>query len=245
MNQNKNIEYSFVPVPTKLMILLDINCRSMLFSLIQLSSYYSDEEGWFFRTNADLVDESGLSQKLVIATVDTLYQHGIIDVRSVGKGKGKHSNYYKVKFERFCDFEKIEMEDLKNPELKINTIDYRQKGYIPSYIQEAQDNPQVIPNNSQSTNNIKNIDIIENVENKNVIENIEDEEYIIDSFRTKILDLVENGTSIPNILITLASGDWDCYCFYKKELYNNDRLRVEFANNRELIEELNNKYCPQ
>ncbi|MBQ7855203.1 MAG: hypothetical protein IJ352_09335 [Muribaculaceae bacterium] len=234
----ENIEYAFIAMPTKLTILLDIKCRSMLFTLLQLHSYFADENGWFFRTNADLAEESDLSQKLVVATIDTLYQYGIIDVRCVGKSNGKHSNHFKINFERIKDFEQLEMEQLKNPEVKIRTIDYRKKGYTPSYLNTTQ----VIPNDSQSANNI---DIIENVENKNVIENIEDEEYIIDSFRTKILDLVENGTSIPNILITLASGDWDCYCFYKKELYNNDRLRVEFANNRELIEELNNKYCPQ
>lgn len=255
----ENIEYAFTAVPTKLMILLDVNCRSMLFTLIQLHSYFVDDSGWFFRTNADLVEENGLSQKLVIATIDTLYQYGIIDVRSVGKGNGKHSNYFKINFERFREFEQIAMEQLKNPELKIKMVDYRKKGYTPSYLNATQDNPKVIPNNSQSTNNIDNIDIIDNTENRNIIENIEieensninsiinivDDEEIKDSYRATILELLNKGCSTPNILKTLASSDWDCFCFYKKELYNNDKLRVEFAINRELIEELNNKYNPQ
>lgn len=256
----ENIEYAFTAVPTKLMILLDVNCRSMLFTLIQLHSYFVDDNGWFFRTNADLVEESGLSQKLVIATVDTLYQYGIIGVRSVGKGNGKHSNYFKINFERFREFEQIDMEQLKNPELKIKMVDYRQKGYVPSYLITTQDNPKVITNNSQSTNNINNIDITDNTENRNIIENIEiednsiinivdtetvNDEEIKDSYRTRILELVNNGCSTPSILKTLATSDWDCYCFYKKELFNNDKLRVEFANNRELIEELNNKFNPQ
>ena len=242
----ENIEYAFTAVPTKLMILLDVNCRSMLFTLIQLNSYFVDDSGWFFRTNLDLVQESGLSQKIVIATVDTLYREGIIDVRTVGKANGKHSNRFKINFERFVDFEKIEMEQLKNPELKINTVDYRQKGYVPSYLNTTQDKPKVITNNSQSTNNINNIENIEIEDNSNInsIINIVDDEEIKDSYRTKVLELVNIGCSIPKILTTLAKSDWDCYCFYKKELFKNDKLRVEFANNRELIEELNNKFNP-
>lgn len=80
----ENINYQFTQVPTKLMILLDVNCRSMLFTLCQLASHYADKNGIFFRTNADLSAESRLSQKLVIATIDTLYTHGIVEIWSVG-----------------------------------------------------------------------------------------------------------------------------------------------------------------
>lgn len=61
----ENINYQFTQVPTKLMILLDVNCRSMLFTLCQLASHYADKNGIFFRTNADLSLESRLSPKLV------------------------------------------------------------------------------------------------------------------------------------------------------------------------------------
>ena len=55
---NKDIDFQFTKVPTNLMIVLDVNCRSMLFTLCQLASYYDDKDGRFFRTNADLVEES-------------------------------------------------------------------------------------------------------------------------------------------------------------------------------------------
>ena len=55
---NKNIDFQFTTVPTNLMIVLDVNCRCMLFTLCQLASYYEDEYSKFFRTNADLVEES-------------------------------------------------------------------------------------------------------------------------------------------------------------------------------------------
>ena len=161
----ENIEYQFTQVPTKLMILLDVNCRSMLFTLCQLASHYADENGRFFRTNADLVAESRLSQKLVIATLDTLYQHGIIQVWSAGKGNGKHANYFKLNFERIKEFERLTMDELKNPDLQLPVVDYRAKGYSPSYLKRnvpnvSQENPNDFPRISQITNNINNIENI-------------------------------------------------------------------------------------
>lgn len=202
MDNNKILDYQFTAVPTQLMILLDVNCRSMLFTLCQLSSYYSDENGRFFRTNADLAEESRLSQKLVIAATDTLYRYGIIDVWSVGKSNGKHSNYFKLNTDRFRDFEKLTMDDLKNPEYQIEMVNYREKGYTPNYLKKnnvdvitsqpiataqvvepsiteneeyvsTDDLPNVIPIISQNTNNIDNTD---NLENEDIINNKEIEE---------------------------------------------------------------------
>lgn len=174
----EKVEYQFTQVPTKLMILLDVNCRSMLFTLCQLASHYADENGRFFRTNADLVAESRLSQKLVIATLDTLYQHGIIQVWSAGKGNGKHANYFKLNFERIKEFERLTMDELKNPDLQLPVVDYRAKGYSPSYLKRnvpnvSQENPNDFPRTSQITNNINNIENIDNEENKKNIDNKE------------------------------------------------------------------------
>lgn len=168
----EKVEYQFTQVPTKLMILLDVNCRSMLFTLCQLSSHYADENCIFFRTNADLVAESRLSQKLVIATLDTLYRHGIIQVWSAGKGNGKHANYFKLNLERIKEFERLKMDELKNPDLQLQMVDYRAKGYSPSYLKKdtplvAQENPNDFPKVSQSTNNINNIENIDNEDNIN------------------------------------------------------------------------------
>ncbi len=90
-----NVEYQFTAIPTNLMACLDINCRSMLFTLIQLDSYYADDEGWFFRTNEDLRAQSQLSENLVRATLSTLYNIGVVDVQTVGKGKSKTPNKFK------------------------------------------------------------------------------------------------------------------------------------------------------
>ena len=72
VDDEKKIGYQFVAVPLNLFCRLDNNLRSMLFTLIQLQTYYSEEDGWFFRSNADLAAQSNLSENLVRITIDTL-----------------------------------------------------------------------------------------------------------------------------------------------------------------------------
>ena len=174
MKENE-IEYQFTAIPTNLMACLDLNCRSMLFALNQLSSYYAKEDGWFFRTNEDLRTESQLSENLVRATLSTLYSIGIIDVRTVGKGKSKTPNKFKLNIERFKDWEEYSLEDcIKHPDLKIETDNYKDKGWQPSYIKQLNnivssttEVPISSPILSQSEDYIENID---NKENNNLSE---------------------------------------------------------------------------
>lgn len=227
MDNVKTLDYQFTAVPTQLMILLDVNCRSMLFTLCQLSSYYSDASGKFFRTNADLSEESRLSQKLVIASIDTLYRHGIINVWSVGKSNGKHSNYFRLNVDRFKDFERLSMDELKNPEFQIEMVNYREKGYTPLYLKDtdvsastsvsitdiqsisSQDSSfalpehttsaitEIVPASSQSTNNIDSIENTDNIENEDTINNKE----------TNILNNNKEECLEDRMLERLANGD--------------------------------------
>ena len=227
MENLKSLDYQFTAVPTQLMILLDVNCRSMLFTLCQLSSYYSDTSGKFFRTNADLSEESRLSQKLVIASIDTLYRHGIINVWSVGKSNGKHSNYFRLNVDRFRDFERLSMDELKNPEFQIEMVNYRDKGYTPLYLKDAdvsastsvpitdiqstssQDSSstlperttsaitEIVPASSQSTNNIDSIENTDNIENEDTINNKE----------TNILNNNKEECLEDRMLERLANGE--------------------------------------
>lgn len=244
----KKIEYQFTQVPTKLMILLDVNCRSMLFTLCQLASHYADKNGIFFRNNADLSAESRLSQKLVIATIDTLYTHGIVEIWSVGKGKGKHANYFKLNLERIKEFERLKMDELKNPDLQLPMVDYRAKGYSPSYLKKetplvAQENSQEIPNDfpriSQITNNIDNIDNINNkeIEHSN-INNIEGE------YDKKINELLEKGMNVEKIMRTLANENWGCFMYFKTKLKKNEEFRPHYRKMLPLINDLIQEYEP-
>lgn len=251
----EKVEYQFTQVPTKLMILLDVNCRSMLFTLCQLASHYTKDGGRFFRTNADLSLESRLSQKLVIATLDTLYIHGIVEIWSVGKGKGKHANYFKLNLERIKEFERLKMDELKNPDLQLQMVDYRAKGYSPSYLKKdtplvaqenSQENSQEIPNdfprNSQITNNINNIDNEDNINNKEIensnINNIEDE------YNKRINELLKGGMKVEDILINLAKEDWECFKFFKGKLKQNEDFKPHYRRLLPLVNDLIQQYEP-
>lgn len=246
----EKVEYQFTQVPTKLMILLDVNCRSMLFTLCQLASHYAKDGGRFFRTNADLALESRLSQKLVIATLDTLYTHGIVEIWSVGKGKGKQANYYRLNYARFKEFESLRMDELKNPELQLPMVDYRAKGYSPSYLKKntqnvSQEIPNDFPRISQITNNINNIENIDNedninnkeIENSN-INNIEDE------YNKRINELLKGGMKVEDILINLAKEDWECFKFFKGKLKQNEDFKPHYRRLLPLVNDLIQQYEP-
>lgn len=143
----------------------------MLWTLVQLSSYYADKDGWFFRTNEDLRVQSLLSENLVRATLSTLYNVGVIDVQTVGKGKSKTPNRFKLHVERFSDWEKYSLEDcIKHPDLRIETDNYKAKEWQPSYlgkldietVKDSVDIPISQPIPSQIEDNIENIDNKEN-----------------------------------------------------------------------------------
>lgn len=250
----ENINYQFTQVPTKLMILLDVNCRSMLFTLCQLASHYADKNGIFFRTNADLSLESRLSPKLVNAALETLYRHGIVDIWSVGKGKGKHTNYFRLNHARFKEFERHNMEELKNPELQISMVNYNATDYSLSYLRKdipivskevSEEIPKDFPRISQITNNINNIENIDNednINNKEIengnINNIEDE------YKKRINELLKGGMKVEDILINLAKEDWECFKFFKGKLKQNEDFKPHYRRLLPLVNDLIQQYEP-
>ena len=193
-NTMEKKDYQFVQVPINLFILLDNNCRSMLFTLIQLSTYYAEEDGWFFRTYADLEAESNLSKNLVEATIQTLFNHYLIEAKPTGQGKGKKANYYKVNFEEFTRYEEYSIEDcMKNPDLKIRTVEYKGSHFklnlVREKVEEVVNN--VVTKVVKSDNNINNIynkNNIYNIENNNINKNnniLEEKENIINNIKEK------------------------------------------------------------
>ena len=200
----------------------------------------------------------GLSSKLVIATIDTLYINKIVEVWSVGKSKGKHANYFRLNYEKFKEYEKYSMDELKNPSLKIETVKgYNLKGYSPSYLKNhskdiheesptvPQEIPKDLPSISQSTNNIDNINNKDNIEIEDNNKNKEE------SYQSKISDLLEEYYSEENIEYTvkkvasiLAPTDWECYLHFKNYLKTNENVKGAYKLFRDFFRELNEKYEP-
>lgn len=148
----------------------------MLWTLVQLSSYYAKDDGWFYRSNDDLRAQTKLSENLVRATLSTIYKIGIIDVRTVGQGKSKTPNKFKLNVQKFNDWEKYSLEDcIKHPELLIETDNYKASGWRASYLDkldsETDNNtvevtvslPTSLPTPTQSEDNIENIDNKDNI----------------------------------------------------------------------------------
>lgn len=170
-NKEDEVGYQFNAVPMNLMACCDLNCRSMLWTLVQLSSYYADKDGWFFRTNDDLRAQSQLSENLVRATLSTFYRVGIVEVQTVGKGKSKAPNKFRLNVERFKNWEQYSLEDcIKHPDLRIETDSYKATGWQASYLNPQEDKtisdsvtvPMLTLTPPQSEDNIENTDNKEN-----------------------------------------------------------------------------------
>lgn len=165
MIEKVNVGYQFIAVPQNLWSCCDLNCKSLLTTLVQLSGYYADEDGWFFRTNEDLRAESDLGEKVVRACLSTFHKIGILEVKCIGKSNGKTPNYFKLNIDRFAQWESISLEDcMKNPQYKIETEDYKAKGWTASYL--TNDSSFEVQQSVQSADNIDNIENTDNKENK-------------------------------------------------------------------------------
>lgn len=129
----QQIDYQYAPVPKKLMYCLDKNCKAMLFALVDLADFYNSNK--FYRSNEDLQKDADLSKNLVIATLDTLYQNGLVDVDCIGKGVGRQTNIITLNINKFKEWETYTFDEVRKlPELKINTVKYKGSGYKASYL---------------------------------------------------------------------------------------------------------------
>ena len=135
--ETSKVGYKFTPMPKQLTHLLDVNLRSMLFTLVDASNYFADKDGWFFRTNKLFQLDSALSKNLVIATIDTLFQHSLVEVSCSGTGKGRKPNNYRLNLDSFKFFEQLDMNtELYRPENKIETVKYKGSGYHATYLDD-------------------------------------------------------------------------------------------------------------
>ena len=181
--EDMKTEYQFISVPMKLFMCMDANCAKLFTTLIQLSSYYANEDGWFYRTNEMLQDDSKLCKKVVNAVLMELNHKNIILVNSIGQSKGKKPNYFKINFDEIDKWESLSIDECKNPNNSINTPNYNEKGFKINFVFPNMNpimfpnmNPIMFPNMPTNIDNITNLDNIENLENNiNNIENLNKE----------------------------------------------------------------------
>lgn len=136
--ETKNINYSFIAVPTQLFILLDYRLKLVLTSLIQVSTALANSNGWFYYSKEDLKKLCGIkNDKTIIACIETLYRLGIVKVQSrtfennIGK---RTANYYSLNTEEIAKYNEYSVYECLNiPELQIPMLDYTSSDYKTTY----------------------------------------------------------------------------------------------------------------
>lgn len=240
--------YSFTAIPTNLFFSLDNNCRSMLATLVQLDSYYRDGNGWFFRTCADLQCQTRLSQNLVKATLQTLFNYHLIEVKSVGQSKGKHANYFKVNFEKFQEYEKLKLEDvIKNPDFQIETVNYKGSHFKVNWERKeittqpsTNCHPTIEVVEETVTNTVKetvtktvksdhNIDNINNIDNKEYIYNIDNilEYNINNNILIEKEEIKEDTQHLGGVADTASTHSFNFNLVEEKTIMNNSKEEVK------------------
>ena len=180
-NTSRNLNYNFIAVPTNLFFALDNNLRNALTVLLQLSSVFADSDGYFFRTNEDLQSDFKMGKNLTIAVLESLYQYGLLQVKSVGftKKNGKRQvNFFRVSVEKFKEFEQFHIYTItKNEELHLETVDYKSKDYKVTYtastVEDSEISPISVQNNvSEKTpsNDTKNVSERQEIGNLDFVE---------------------------------------------------------------------------
>lgn len=225
-------DYQFVMIPQKLASCLDANCHKMLTVLIGLNSILSNEDGWFYRSNKDLQLDTRFSQNLVIATLDTLYQAGIVNIDSIGKGRGHRTNRIHINFESFKKYEHYSFNDIRNnPELWIETVNYKNH-YSPSYCKEI---GKKVTTNTDTTDTLNTLDTKEyNIINKEEEKKPCTKEELNEIYLNNFGDLLSIYPSLNyNLLLLNDLNDfYECYI----DIVNELKMKIAQASQRNITE---------
>lgn len=174
-----NCDYQFIQVPMNLFYLMDANCSKVLITLVQMNSFYPKEDDYFECAYKTLELACGMSRPVIKSSLAGLYLEGIVDVVSVGQGRGKHTNRYKVNVEKFKDYEKINLGiAIMTEDKPIHQVKYKGERFQVPWDEKPIEKQSEKGTEKQSEkkvttniNNIENIPNIENINNINIIDN--------------------------------------------------------------------------
>ena len=165
----QQIDYQFIQVPMNLFYLMDANCSKVLTTLVQMNSFYPKKDGYFECAYKTLELACGMSRPVIKASLAGLYLEGIVDVVSVGQGKGKNTNRYKVNVEKFKDYEKINLGiAIMTEDKPIHQAKYKGERFQVPWVEKQSEKETEKQSEKKVTTNIDNIP---NIENKSNIDN--------------------------------------------------------------------------
>lgn len=134
-----NTEYQFIQVPMNLFYTLEGMTRDVLVALIQISSNYANDNGYFFYPIESIAKLLNCDKRLVQAGIETLHRNNILEVKTGIKQKNPLTggvrtlpHIFRVKFERFHEFEQISISDILNDREynTIKSVNYKDKNFI-------------------------------------------------------------------------------------------------------------------
>ena len=165
-------DYQFVKVPMNLFYLMDANTSKVLITLIQMFDFYPKHDGYFECSYKTLELACGLSQNLIKASLAGLFLEGIIDVISVGKGRGKHTNRYKVNVEKFKDYEKTPVGiAIMTEDKPIHQVKYKGERFQVPWDEKPIEKQSEKGTEKKVTTNINNTDNTNNIRIDNTVLN--------------------------------------------------------------------------
>lgn len=236
LDTSKNLNYSFIAIPTNLFYCLDNNLRIGLSALIQLSSVFADADGWFFRTNEDLQNDFKLGKNLVIAVLETLFQNNLLQVKSVGFRKGvRKVNFYRVNFQAFTEFEQFNLYTISRcKELQIETVNYKATDFKVTYT-AITDSFQVDEANNNTSNN-NEVNASQTAGNAPTSASIGESRQPSSNAEEKPSEAQEiaHESDDKNILSQAESGDTNQEIEEKSQLENVETSQVVSDNNNQL-----------
>lgn len=146
--ENK-INYSFTPIPFVLGTYMDHYCYYLLGKLLGLA--FTNQSNTFKTNNQNLQIITGLSKKVINATLSSLHRNGIITVECVGQAVSKTSNTITINTSKFEEYDKMGICTAYTDTDKLISIDkYDVKGYKVSYLQNNEETEEGV-----TTGNIK------------------------------------------------------------------------------------------
>lgn len=203
----------FIQVPTNLFYLMDANCTKVFITLIQMNSYYpKTDEGYFECAYKTLEMACGMSRSVIKASLAGLYNEGLVDVISVGKGRGKHTNRYKVNVETFKEYENTNLGiAIMTEDKPIHQVKYKGERFQvpwdkkPIEKQSEKGSEKKVTTNKDNIENEKNRNNIDNKYNINTEDNMLvnpiEERYTVydDSERNIVLEIEDKPCSIDEL----------------------------------------------
>lgn len=197
-------DYQFIQVPMNLFYLMDANCSKVFTTLIQMDSFYPKEEGYFECAYKTLELACGMSRPVIKASLAGLYLEGIVDVVSVGQGRGKHTNRYKVNVERFKDYEKINLGiAIMTEDKPIHQVKYKGERFQVPWDEKPIEKQSEKGSEKKVTTNIDNIENIDNLKNIDNIDILNTKETIdTKDYKDYIIYFVNNHKEYDYILLS-------------------------------------------